>query len=298
VITVFGSINTDLSVVMQDLPKPGQTLLAREMRIHPGGKGANQAVAAARDGGRVVMVGAVGAVGTDGLKDTAVSGLRAAGVDVSRVAVTDRATGTAAVCTDSAGRNLIVVAGEANLLARGAQVEDGLLGPDTILLVQMETDPQETSPLILRARRRGARVVLNLAPAGPLPRPALDAVDILVVNEDEAAWLGSHLGTSGDALSLQGLLGGTVIRTLGGDGVEWSSGGRLEHRPAPAVAVRDTTAAGDCFVGVLAAALDGGASLGDAIGRAVTAASLSCTREGGQTSLPAAAETDAATLIT
>jgi ribokinase len=79
VITVFGSINTDLSVVMQDLPKPGQTLLAREMRIHPGGKGANQAVAAARDGGRVVMVWAVG---TDGLKDTAVSGLRAAGVDV------------------------------------------------------------------------------------------------------------------------------------------------------------------------------------------------------------------------
>jgi ribokinase len=122
----------------------------------------------------------------------------------------------------------------------------------------------------------------------------LKSVDILVVNEDEAAWLGNHLGCADDAASLCSLLGGTVIRTLGGDGVEWSSVDGSGHQPAPAVAVRDTTGAGDCFVGVLAAELDRGRPLAAAIRRAACAASLSCTRAGGQASLPAAAETDAA----
>ncbi|MGA1856122.1 ribokinase [Azospirillum sp. 11R-A] len=290
-IVVFGSINLDMIFAMEDLPLAGQTLLARSLDLHPGGKGANQAVAAARDGAAVTMVGAVGG---DGLKETALSGLRGAGVDLSRVAVTDRATGTAAVCTDAAGRNQIVVAGGANLQARADQVEDALLSPGTNLIVQMESDPGETAALILRARRLGARVILNLAPAAPLPLPVLKSVDILVVNEDEAAWLGNHLGCAGDAPSLCSLLGGTVIRTLGGDGVEWSAVNGNGRQPAPAVAVRDTTGAGDCFVGVLAAELDRGRPLAAAIRRAACAASLSCTRAGGQASLPAAAETDRA----
>ncbi|WP_376961407.1 ribokinase [Azospirillum sp. A26] len=290
-IVVFGSINLDMIFAMEDLPLAGQTLLARSLDLHPGGKGANQAVAAARDGAAVTMVGAVGG---DGLKETALSGLRGAGVDLSRVAVTDRATGTAAVCTDAAGRNQIVVAGGANLQARTDQVEDALLSPATTLIVQMESDPGETAALILRARRLGARVILNLAPAAPLPRPVLKSVDILVVNEDEAEWLGSHLGCAGDAPSLCAVLGGTVIRTLGGDGVEWSAVDGSGRQPAPAVAVRDTTGAGDCFVGVLAAELDLGRPLAAAIRRAACAASLSCTRAGGQASLPAAAETDRA----
>jgi ribokinase len=291
-IVVFGSINLDMIFAMDDLPGAGQTLLARSLDLHPGGKGANQAVAAARDGAAVTMAGAVGA---DGLKETALSGLRGAGVDLSRVAVTGHATGTAAVCTDAAGRNQIVVAGGANLQARADQLEDALLSPRTTLLVQMESDPGETAALILRARRLGARVILNLAPAAALPLPVLKSVDILVVNEDEAAWLSTHLGCGGDARSLAGLLGSTVIRTLGGDGVEWSSvDGSAGHQRAPAVVVRDTTGAGDCFVGVLAAQLDRGRPLAAAIGRAACAASLSCTRAGGQASLPAAAETDAA----
>ncbi|CAO3361405.1 ribokinase [Azospirillum palustre] len=290
-IVVFGSINLDMIFAMEDLPLAGQTLLARSLDLHPGGKGANQAVAAARDGAAVTMVGAVGG---DGLKETALSGLRGAGVDLSRVAVTDRATGTAAVCTDAAGRNQIVVAGGANLQARADQVEDALLSPGTTLIVQMESDPGETAALILRARRLGARVILNLAPAAPLPRPVLKSVDILVVNEDEAEWLGNHLGCAGDAPSLCSVLGGTVIRTLGGDGVEWSAVDGSGRQPAPAVAVRDTTGAGDCFVGVLAAELDRGRPLAAAIRRAACAASLSCTRAGGQASLPAAAETDRA----
>lgn len=295
-IVVFGSINLDMIFAMEDLPLAGQTLLARSLDLHPGGKGANQAVAAARDGAAVTMVGAVGG---DGLKETALGGLRGAGVDLSRVAVTDRATGTAAVCTDAAGRNQIVVAGGANLQARADQVEDALLSPGTTLIVQMESDPGETAALILRARRLGARVILNLAPAAPLPLPVLKSVDILVVNEDEAEWLAGHLGCAGDASSLRSLLGVTVIRTLGGDGVEWSAvdGSAVDgsgRQPAPAVAVRDTTGAGDCFVGVLAAELDRSRPLPAAIRRAGCAASLSCTRAGGQASLPAAAETDGA----
>lgn len=290
-IVVFGSINLDMIFAMEDLPTAGQTLLARSLDLHPGGKGANQAVAAARDGVAVTMVGAVGG---DGLKETALSGLRGAGVDLSRVAVTDRATGTAAVCTDAAGRNQIVVAGGANLQARADQVEDALLSPGNTLIVQMESDPGETAELILRARRLGARVILNLAPAAPLPLTVLKSVDILVVNEDEAEWLAGHLGCAGDAAALRSLLGGTVIRTLGGDGVEWSSVDGSGRQPAPAVAVRDTTGAGDCFVGVLAADLDRGRPLDASIRRAACAASLSCTRAGGQASLPAALETDKA----
>lgn len=290
-IVVFGSINLDLIFAMKDLPSAGQTLLARSLELHPGGKGANQAVAAARDGAAVAMVGAVGA---DGLKDVALVGLRQANVDLSRVANASHATGTAAVCTDAAGRNQIIVAGGANLQARANQVEDALLTPDAILVAQMEADAQETAALILRARRRGAQVILNLAPAAPLPQSVLEAVDILVVNEDEARWLAAHLGCDDDAPSLQGRVGGAVIRTLGGDGVEWSSGGGCTRQPAPPVIARDTTGAGDCFVGVLAAELDRGGTLDAAIRRAVCAASLSCTRVGGQSSVPTTIEIDSA----
>ena len=116
-----------------------------------------------------------------------------------------------------------------------------------------------------------------------LSEQALRALDILLVHEAEGVWLGTALGgTDGDALSLHEMLGIIVIRTLGGEGVEWADGGQRYHRPAPRTQVRDTTAAGDCFVGVLAAALDRGATLAEAVTRAVTAASLSCTRAGSQ----------------
>ena len=291
-ITVFGSINLDVIFRSEVLPHPGQTVLAASMRTEPGGKGANQAVAAARDGARVAMIGAVG---RDAAAETALAGLRAAGADLSRLATPHAPTGCASVCTDVEGRNQIVVALGANSLATDAQVEDTLLAPGSTLVTQMEADPASTARLVLRARARGARAIHNQAPAAPLAEQALRAVDILVVNEAEGVWLAMHLGgTAGDALSLHRMLGIIVIRTLGGEGVEWADGGQRYHRAAPPTQVRDTTAAGDCFVGVLAAALDRGATLVDAIRRAVTAASLACTRVGGQNSLPDARETDAA----
>lgn len=291
-IVVFGSLNVDLVVAVERLPVAGQTLLAREeLRTLPGGKGANQAVAAARDGAHVVLAGAVG---RDALAELAAGTLRAAGVDLARVRVADAPTGCALICTDVEGRNQIVVARGANARADPAQVEDALLGPGTILVQQLETTPEATAILLRRARARGARTILNLAPAAALPDGALRDVDVLVVNEDEGAWLGGHLGCGPDAAALHARLGAAVIRTLGADGVEWGEGGARGAFPAPRTHVRDTTGAGDCFVGVLAAALECGAPLASACRRATVAASLACTRPGAQAGMPTRAEIDAA----
>ncbi len=291
-IVVFGSINVDFVFPVEALPVPGQTLLAKRMRTEPGGKGANQAVAAALDGAAVAMVGAVGA---DPLAGAALAGLRSAGVDLGRVAVADVPTGCATICTDPAGRNQIVVAPGANLLAREAAAADALLAGGAVVLTQMEADAAETARLILRARKLGARPVHNLAPAGALDPEALRALEILVVNEDEAAWVGRQLGCEGSAGAVEARLGVTVVRTLGGAGVEWAeAAGGTGALPAVPVSVRDTTAAGDCFVGVLAAALGRGAPLALAVRRANVAAAIACSRPGSQSSLPSAAETDRA----
>jgi ribokinase len=291
-IVVFGSINLDLIFPLASIPRSGETLMTRNVTIAPGGKGANQAVAAALDGARVVMAGAVG---RDSLAAGALDLLRTAGVDLSRVAETEgAATGCAAIAVDAAGNNAIAVGLGANLLAQAGQVEDALLGPGNTLVLQMEVDPEQTAALIRRARAAGTRIVLNLAPAAPLARDALGMLDLLVVNETEAAWLAGQLGAAPDAAGLRAALGVDTVRTLGGEGAEVATTAGVQRIPARPVAVVDTTAAGDCFVGVLAAALDRGAALADALRRASVAAALCCTRRGSQNSLPRAAETDAA----
>lgn len=290
-IVVFGSINLDLIFALPAIPHPGETVLGPDTRIEPGGKGANQAVAAARDGAPVVMAGAVG---RDALAAGALRLLREAGVDLSRVAETDATTGCAAIAVDPAGNNAIAVGSGANRLARAAQVEDALLSPATTLVLQMEVPAEETAALIRRARARGARIVLNLAPAAALPDDALRMLDVLLVNETEAAWLGRHLGCDASAGALRVALSGVaVVRTLGAGGVEAATGSGVVQMPARAITPVDTTAAGDCFAGVLAAALDRGADMPAALRRATAAAALSCTRAGSQGSLPTAAEIDA-----
>ena len=188
-ITVFGSINLDLIFALERLPGPGETVLGPAVRVEPGGKGANQAVAAALDGVPVAMVGAVG---RDALATDALAGLLAVGVDVSGVARVAATTGCAAIGTDPEGRNQIAVGSGANLAARADQVDAARLGPGHTLLLQMEVPAAETAALLRRVR--GARTVLNLAPALPLPPDAWRLVDVLVVNEHEAAWLASTLG--------------------------------------------------------------------------------------------------------
>jgi ribokinase len=290
-ILVFGSINLDLIFALDGLPVPGRTVLGPGVRMEPGGKGANQACAAARDGARVVMAGAVG---RDALAEGALPALEAAGVDLTRVARVEAATGCAAICVDREGRNQIAVGSGANLEVREAQVEDALLGPATTLVLQMEVDAEETARLIRRAHARGARIVLNLAPAHPLPAEVLRQVDVLVVNEDEAATLGAALGCEAAAAPLHGRLGVAVVVTLGGEGAEAASPEGVLRVAGCPVAVRDTTGAGDCFTGVLAASLDRGEALADAMRRANLAAALACTRIGAQAALPLREEIDAA----
>ncbi len=291
-IVVFGSINLDLIFPLASLPVAGETLLTRSIRIEPGGKGANQAVAAARDGGRVLMAGAVG---KDVFSRGALALLREAGVDATRVAeVADDVTGCAAIFVDQHGNNAIGVGSGANLHAAEALVEDALLEPGTTLLLQMETEAEQNAALIRRARARGARVILNLAPGARLALDAVRAVDLLIVNVGEAEWLGRQLRTGVNAASLHAALGVDVVRTRGGEGAEAATTGgffRVAEHPIRPI---DTTGAGDCFIGVLAGALDRGVSLLDGMRRAAVAAAICCTRLGTQTSLPRAAEIDAA----
>ncbi len=289
-IIVFGSINLDLIFTMPEIPVPGQTLLARAARIEPGGKGANQAVAAARDGASVAMAGAVG---RDALADAALAGVLGAGIDVTRLARVDATTGCASIMTDAAGRNSIAVAAGANMLARADQVGDAVLGPSAIVLLQMETDPGETIALIRRAKSLGARTILNLAPALPMPKEVLSLLDLLIVNEDEAAFVGTAFGVGSDAVSLHQALGIAVLRTLGGEGAEAVSAGDVLRVPGRPIDCIDSTAAGDGFTGVLAASLDRGMALGAAMARANAAAALACTRRGSQGSLPTRADIDA-----
>ena len=290
VIVTFGSINLDLIFPLPRLPSPGQTVLGPRMQIEPGGKGANQAVAAARDGAHVIFAGAVG---HDALADAALALLRQSGVDISRVIQADTATGCASICVDANGQNLIAVASGANQAARQSQIEDALLTPTTTVLLQGETDPHETERLVHRARARGARIILNLAPPGPLAPDALHALNLIVLNEDEADWLGTHLACVPSAEGLHERLGIAVVITLGAGGAEATTPQGPLRVPGRRIQPIDTTGAGDCFTGVLAAALDRGLPLAAALSRANAAAALCCTRAGTQGSMPTAAEIDA-----
>jgi|ERR1700722_5170468 len=289
-IIVFGSINLDLIFPVPRIPAAGETVLGPSINIQPGGKGANQAVAAARDGATVVMAGAIG---RDSLAASALLLLREANVDLARVADAEVSTGCAAIAVDPGGENAILVGSGANLFARQDQIEDTLLGPEATVVLQMEVPAEQNAALITRARDKGARIILNLAPAAPISESALRALDILIVNETESAMLAAVLGCDDGADQLRRRLGITVVRTLGERGAECASDLGSEIIPAHTVTAVDTTAAGDCFVGVLAAALDRGATMRAALRRATAAAALCCTRHGSQSSLPHRDETDA-----
>jgi ribokinase len=194
---------------------------------------------------------------------------------------------------DAAGANQIAVATGANAQLRAAHVPDKDLQPGTTLVLQGEVDPAESAALIRRARTQGARIVLNLAPAGPFEADALAMVDWLVVNEAEAAALSRQLGISADAPSLRSALNVGVVCTKGRLGVELAAAGAVLSLASLQVDVVDSTAAGDCLTGVFAAALDRGMAAENALRRANVAAAACCNRRGSQSSLPDKAEIDA-----
>ena len=285
-ILVFGSINVDLVVPVGRLPRPGETVLGGDYALLPGGKGANQALAACRAGAAVALSGAVGA---DTFAAIALDPLRAAGVDLHLVRVADRPTGFAAIMVADAGENLIAVASGANSRACAAAVPPETLGPATLLVAQMEVPADETAAMIRRARAAGGRVLLNLAPALPLDPALLPQIDLLVANAAEAAALAAEPATLARRLR-RGLV---VTRGAEGATAFLADGGRLAV-PALPIAAVDTTGAGDTFVGVLAAGLDQGLALEPALRRASAAAGLACLARGAQTAMPDAGAIDAA----
>lgn len=293
-IVVFGSINIDLVIQVDAPPRPGETVLSSAYSLYPGGKGANTAVAAARAGAPTLLYGSVGA---DGFAGQALELLREAGVGLDGVRTSERPTGCATIWVDPGGENSIVVASGANLDAQAAQVPDSVLGPDTLLALQMEVPASENWAIVQRAHKAGTRILLNLAPAGMVPGHILQSIDYLVANELEATTLASDLGLEARQPSqvprlLAQRYGLTCIVTLGGAGALAFGPEGGYSIPAMPIAPVDTTAAGDAFCGGLAAALDNGTSLEEALRRASTGAGLACRVEGAQSSLPLRQEID------
>jgi ribokinase len=284
---VFGSLNVDLVFQVEALPRPGETVLCPGHTLAAGGKGANQAAAAAKAGAVVRMVGQVG---DDDFGRFVTGALKAAGVDGAGIRISGSATGIAVIGVDRQAENQIMVASGANLDTDAGQIDDAGLAPGTTVLCQNEIRPEATFALLERARARGARTILNLAPAAAVPGSVLDALDVLVVNQIEAQMAAGAGGEPADlARDLAHRHGLTCVVTLGREGA-LAIGPAVGYRvPALPVDAVDTTGAGDAFAGVLAAALDRGLALPEALRRASVAAGLACTRLGAQTSQPDAA---------
>jgi ribokinase len=256
-----------------------------------GGKGANQACASALAGARVAMVGTVG---TDQWAEIVLQPLREAGVDISGVSISAKATtGCALIMVDKTGENAISVASGANALTVADQVDGALLTPETLLVAQMETPAEETWRVFRRAKQAGAHTLLNVAPVLQDTDLQLDLVDYLVVNEIEIQALAdtqdiADIEETARTLSRRHKL--TCIVTLGSEGALCVDSDYVFRVPAMPTQVVDTTGAGDAFIGAIAEALDRGANLKDAVTWACATAAIVCSRMGAMPSYPNRAE--------
>ncbi len=281
-VVVLGSINLDLVARVPRIPVAGETLSGTTFAMAPGGKGANQALAARAAGAEVALFGATGC---DPFAAAALINLRASGVDLAGIARVDATTGVALIHVADDGENAITVVPGANALTRSTQVPDALLDVSTTLLMQLEIPLVEVQALAARARALGTRVVLNAAPALPLPKSMLGLLDVLLVNESEAAVIARSWGMPQvperliECMAEDGVTG---VVTLGAAGAVVFTDGMLLHVPARAVDVIDTTGAGDAFAGALTAALDRGAPIEAALEAAAAAGADACTHAGAQ----------------
>ncbi|YCH20280.1 ribokinase [Pseudomonas sp. D1-3] len=291
-VVVVGSLNMDLIVRTPRFPVGGETLSGHGFATAAGGKGANQAVAAARLGAKVAMVGCVG---DDANGAELRAGLLAEGIDCSAVAtVPGVATGIATILVDDAGQNAIVIAagGNGEMTAERLADHDGLLEKADIVIAQLEVPMATVEATLARAHALGRTVILNPAPAvGPLPENWYGLIDYLIPNESEAALLtGIAVDSPESALqAAQKLLANgarRVLITLGSQGVFYADSERHLHLPVEPVVAVDTTAAGDTFVGGFAAGLAEGRPLESAIRLGQQAAALAVTRPGAQPSIP------------
>ena len=293
-VTVVGSLNLDLIVNVQALPGRGETVVGSSVRLLPGGKGANQAAAAAALSPSVAMIGRVG---DDSSGTALVDDLLARGVDVSGIARSKEPTGTATVAVEAeSGENLIVVAPGANAALAAADVTVDAVATASVVLVQLEIPLDTVAAAVAHAR---GLVVLNPAPSAPLPAEVLTRADVLVPNEWELARLAGRSPADDSPAALAELARSVtsrdVVVTLGDRGaLVVASSGALSVIEPPTVSVVDTTGAGDCFCGALCVALARGDALGEAARYAVVAGALSTTGVGARGVLPTDADIRAA----
>ena len=291
-VVVLGSANLDVALRVAALPQPGETVLARQRTTGPGGKGANQAVAAARSGARTAFLGAVG---DDADADVLRAALSDAGVDVSALRTARSVTGAAYVLVDDVGENAIVVHGGANAgLADLDAAELAVVGRARVLLCSLEVPLPPVTAAVRSAHAAGVVTVLNAAPAQPLPAELTAALDVLVVNEQEALAVAGVSGAVEDAVTQLLERVPEVVVTLGARGALVGERGQGTGL-VPAVrarAVVDTTGAGDVFCGALAAARARGLSLRDAASYACAAASLAVEQAGAAASAPTREQTE------
>ena len=293
-VAVVGSLNLDLIVNVTSLPERGETVVGRSAQLLPGGKGANQAAAAAALSRSVAMIGRVGDDSSGGVL---VDDLRARGVDVSGIAVSPEPTGTATVAVEhGSGENLIVVAPGANGAVSAADVAVDTVASASVLLVQLEIPLDAVAAAVSHAR---GLVVLNPAPPASLPDGVLSRVDVLVPNEWELVRLAGRSPADGSPAALARLARAVTSRdivvTLGERGALVApASGEFSLVEPPSVSVVDTTGAGDCFCGALCVALARGESLVGAARFAVVAGALSTTGVGARGALPTDADIRAA----
>lgn len=292
-VIVVGSVNTDLVARVRELPRSGETLTGEDFAIVGGGKGANAAVAAARLGAVVALVACVG---NDDFGTARLAELAREGLDLGGVRRSDGATsGVALITVDAAGENSIIVVPGTNALLAPDALAALTLDPGDVVLTQLEIPLETVEATLRRGRAGGAITVLNAAPFRPDAGALLPLADVLVVNELEAADLlgRSRIAPDGALDAVTALLdrgAGAVALTLGAHGAAVGRGDERRQIPAPAVAVVDTTAAGDAFTGALAGELAGDRDFFAAAQTAVRAGSLTVTRAGAQPSLPRRAE--------
>ena len=286
-ILVAGSANLDFVVRAHHIPSPGETVLGRDFKTFPGGKGANQAVACARAGGAPTQM--LLALGDDAFASPIETSLNDANVQLHLVRVAHQPTGTAFICVSDDAENAITVAPGANEHLQASDLPP--LAGFTHVLMQLETPLASVTAYAQAAKAEGVTVVLNAAPAQALPAALLDWVDILVVNEGELATVSGHDGSIAECL--QRIATPTVVVTLGHHGCCARSEGQWVWQPAFRVTPVDTTAAGDTFCGALVAALAQGSGMALALRQASAAGALACTQLGAQSSIPHASDVSA-----
>lgn len=293
-ITVFGSTNLDQVGTVTRLPKPGETVAGGTFSMAPGGKGANQALAARRAGAEVRHVSAVG---DDAFADMALALLRDGGVDLSDMRKAEAATGIAMIFVDAEGENVIAILPGANGTVSPEDADKGLaaLTPGDIVLLQQEVPQAATRRALEIARQKGARSVLNTAPFLPDTAELAPLADIVVANETEFSLLtGRPIAELDDAMAdWVKTTGRTIVVTLGADGARAQTPEGAISVAAHPVKPVDTVGAGDTFCGYLAASLEAGMDLEKAMRRAAIAGSLACLNPGAQPAIPLARDVDA-----